>query len=94
MDANRATLNGDTNYGLQFLSDDAIDVLENADPRMKQLMLKQMDEAKALRDGWGDPDASAYGVLAQQYQARATMLGEIGQGYLDDGEAACQDRER
>ena len=84
MQANRDTLNGNTNYGLQFLSDDAIDVLESADPRMKQLMLKQMDEAKALRDGWGDPDASAYGVLAQQYQARATMLGNIGQGYLDD----------
>lgn len=70
--------------GVQFLPDEAIDAMEHADPNMKALYLRQLEESRSLRNGFGNTDASAYGVLADQFQHRATLLAQAGRGYLDD----------
>lgn len=70
--------------GVEFLPDEAIDAMEHADPNMKELFLRQLEESRALRNGFGDSDKSAYGVLADQFQYRANLLAKAGRGYLDD----------
>lgn len=87
MKANKDYLSGRAT-GVNFLPDEAIAGLENADPRMKELFMRQLDDSKRLNNGWGDPTASAYNVLADQFQHRSTLLAKAGRGYLDDMKAA------
>lgn len=81
--ANSDTLTG-RSTGSAYMTDEHFNMIESANPRMKQLFNEQMDDAQRLRDGAGDATATPYNVIGREFETRANVLGEMGDKYLAD----------
>ena len=81
--ANSNTLSG-RSTGSTFMTDEHIEMLENATPQMRERMLRQLEESRQLRNGAGDSTATPYNVVADEFQQRANVLSRMGERFLAD----------
>lgn len=87
MQANSDTLSG-RSTGSPFMTDEHIEMLENATPQMRERMLRQLEESRRLRNGAGDETATPYNVVAEEFEQRGNVLSRMGERFLADREAA------
>jgi hypothetical protein len=80
---NSDTLSG-RSTGSAFMTDEHIEMLENATPQMRERMLRQLEESRQLRNGAGDGTATPYNVVADEFEQRANVLSRMGERFLAD----------
>ena len=88
--ANTDTLSGATT-GSKFMPDEHIEMVENATPAQKRLYQQAQEDAKQANNGAGETERSSWTALGEQFQERATVLGEVGESYLGDMNKARED---
>lgn len=69
--------------GGRFMAPEHVSMVQNADPTQRAKMARMREESIASKNGT-KPQHSPYNVIADEFESRSRVLGQVGERYLDD----------